>query len=132
MRSPTIINVTAPTEYVTRTVNITETRAPTDESVRLLKEMEEAARNKVDQSIRLDGNDFKCVVEIMQDAMSDQRVAYAVFELNGKRMTAEHRVSRRDDNPAALAIGIRDEIAKTIATAVIGAALSESIRRAYP
>ena len=33
------------------TVNVTEKRAPTDESVRLLKEMEEAARNKVIETI---------------------------------------------------------------------------------
>lgn len=116
-------------EYVTRNVHVH--RAPTDESVRLLKEMEQAARDKVDHSIRLEGNGFECVVEIMLDNMSDQRIARAVFVLNGKRMDAEARVSRRDDNPATLAGALRDAVAQRLAAEILMPAMFNPLQRMY-
>ncbi len=105
------------TEYVTREVH--EHRAPTDASVKLLKEMESAARQKVDESIRLEGNGFECVVHVEEDPMSAQRVARAVFTLNGKRMTAEARVDADNRNPAALWGSLRDALSVVIATEVL-------------
>lgn len=122
-REPTIVVVpqTAPrTEYVTRTVH--ERRAPTDESVRLLTEMERAARDKVEQSIRLDGNGFACVVQVALDNMSDQRIAVAVFELNGKRMRAEARVSARGGGQETLAAALRDAVAQQLAVEILTSA----------
>lgn len=119
------------TEYVTREVTVHEHRAPTDESVRLLKEMETAARDKIDQSIRLDGNGFECVVEIMLDNMSDQRIARAVFVLNGKRMDAEARVSRREDSPATLAGALRDAVAQRLAAEILMPAIFGPLQRVY-
>lgn len=128
---PTVINVNAPTEYVTREVNVTERRAPTDESVRLLKEMETAAQAKVDQSIRLDGNGFECVVQIMEDAMSDERVARAVFTVNGRRLDAEARMRRRNANPADLACSLRDAVAKRLAAEILENAICEALQGAW-
>lgn len=42
-------------------VSVTEKRAPTDESVRLLKEMESAVREKVVESVRVERNGIKAV-----------------------------------------------------------------------
>lgn len=130
-KRPTVINVNAETHYVTRQLNVHEHRAPTDESVRLLKEMEQAARDKVDHSIRLEGNGFECVVEIMLDNMSDQLIARAVFVLNGKRMDAEARVSRRDDNPATLAGALRDAVAQRLAAEILMPAIFGPMQRMY-
>ena len=44
--------------YVTKTT--TEYRAPTDESVRLLKEMEEKAREKIIDSFTVNDTHFEC------------------------------------------------------------------------
>lgn len=43
-------------------VSVTEKRAPTDESVRLLREMEAAARKDVTNRLVLDNNEFKCQI----------------------------------------------------------------------
>ena len=41
-------------------VTVTEKRAPTDESVRLLKEMEEKAREKIIDSFTVNDTHFEC------------------------------------------------------------------------
>lgn len=128
-RKPTVINVNTPsrTEYVTREVH--EHRAPTDASVALLKEMEQAARDKITESIAISGNGFECVVHLMLDLASDAKIAKAVFKLNGKAMTAEAAVQMRDgDNPTLVAERLRDAVAKRIATEVIGVAFAKSWR----
>lgn len=126
MRQPIFVHVTQPTqtEYVTREVH--EHRAPTDESVKILKEMERAAEAKVIEAIKVGDTTFECVVHRALDHMSDEVVMRAVFGLNGKKETAEHRVGTRtlrDDGEPALWIGLRDEIAKVIATRMIESAM---------
>lgn len=130
-RKPVIINVTQPahTEYVTRTVH--EHRAPTDESVKLLREMEQAAQAKIDQSIRLEGNGFECVVRTERDEINDQRVAVAVFVLNGKRMRAEARVGGGMRDPAEIATALRDAVAKVLAVELLAPALSDALKNVY-
>jgi hypothetical protein len=114
-RRPIYINVEQPTEYLTREVH--EHRAPTDESVRLLKELEEKARAKVIESIHIGDTIFECVVHVMQDVLNDATVFHAIFSLNGKRESVEY-VSRDGDRTKAIH-GLRDEIANVIANHMI-------------
>jgi len=72
-------------------VRVTEKRAPTDESVRLLREMEAAANDRVLEAVRLTGNGFECVAQAMRDATTGDMILRAAFSLNGKKMTAEAR-----------------------------------------
>lgn len=105
-------------QHHTHTHKITEQRAPTDESVRLLAEMERAAERKYANGIRLETNDFKCVVNIYQDYPNDQTIAVARFDLNGQRMETEYRQRRsveQDASGRALAIGLVEAIAEKIA-----------------
>lgn len=109
------------TEFVDR--NITINRAPTDESVKLLREMEEKAEARVIQSVRVGDTVFECVVHQSFDAMSDQAVWRAVFKLNGKTMTAEAATSGRE-HPHAGGLqraweALRGEMAKVIAGEVL-------------
>jgi len=131
-RSLVITQPRAATEYVTREVNITENRAPTDESVRLLSEMEKAAQDKLEKSVRLEANGFKCIVQTQHDLMSQDFVAIALFELNGQKMRCEHRAKEFGKNKTeatqAFAEGLVAEIAKTIARDAIGS-LIESMHR---
>ena len=131
-RSLVISQPRAATEYVTKTVNITEKRAPTDESVRLLSEMEKAAQDKLEKSVRLEANGFKCVVQTQHDLMSQDFVAIALFELNGQKMWCEHRAKEFGKNKAeaaqAFAQGLIAEISKTIARDAIGS-LIEAMQR---
>ena len=109
------------TEYVDR--NITINRAPTDESVKLLREMEEKAEAEVIQAVRVGDTVFECVVQRRFDAMSDQTLWRAVFKLNGKTMTAESATNGRehpDEGSLLRAWGaLRENMAKTIAGEVL-------------
>lgn len=82
-------------------VTVIEQRAPTDASVRLLKDLEREAQKKILSSIRLESNVFKGVIQMLDDFNNGEFVYLAVFSLNGHTMTVEHRVSRngfRDEN----------------------------------
>lgn len=81
------------TEYVTKTVNVTEQRAPTDESVKLLREMEAAADAKRIAALKLEGNAFKGHIEVWTEPAQGYMIfAGAVFDINGKRCTAKASV----------------------------------------
>jgi hypothetical protein len=117
--------------HVYETRNITVNRAPTDESVRLLKEMEEKAQAKVDAAVHIENNAFNCVVHSWYDGFNDINILRAVFDLNGTRMTVQVSKSCLSlDDKVALAGQLRDAIAKEIANSAldhIGAALERKI-----
>lgn len=70
-------------------VDVFERRAPTDESVRLLREMEASAREEVVESYRMEGNGFSAILQRSADFASDTTFWRCVFDLNGRRMTEE-------------------------------------------
>lgn len=109
------------TEYVTREVH--EHRAPTDESVKLLKEMEEKAADKIVDSVRVGNTTFECVVHTFKDYINDTTELKAIFSLNGKRMTASHTLRNLDKREDQGWIALRDKIAQEIATTVLVEAL---------
>ena len=116
-RTVVVANPKPQTEYVTRTVH--EHRAPTDDSVKLLREMEARARDQVIEAIHVGDTTFECVVHTQQH-LADSAVEHtAVFSLNGKKLTASYReYTERYDQVTAL-VGLRDAIAKEIAEAVL-------------
>jgi hypothetical protein len=113
------------TEHVTRT--IIEKRAPTDESVRLLAEMEQAAEAKLISSVNVSNTAFECVVHSIKDYLSDGTMLRAVFRLNGEQCTAEYRHNNSDINSGIeeAATGLRDAVAKVIANKMIATAFSK-------
>lgn len=126
-KTPTVVVIPGPervrTEYVTREVH--EHRAPTDASVKLLREMEAAAVAAIESHYHLRDNGFECVVQVMSDAMNNQMVAVAVYRLNGKRLRSEARMERdRPGDHLRLAQALRDEMAKDIATAIVSPAIA--------
>ena len=99
-------------------VSVTEKRAPTDESVRLLREMEDKAEREVLKAIRLEGNAFKGVMHQMYDPMTDEDRYAVIFELNGNR----HKVieaRKRHENMDEFVTRLRDAVAAEIAHIVI-------------
>jgi len=116
------------THYVDRTVTVN--RAPTDESVKLLKEMEKAAQDKVIESVKVGDTHFECVVHVWREMESDDQVYRAIFSLNGKKLTAEHRIWRGDvaKNRWAGIDGLRNDMAKVIAGEVLVGALQSLAR----
>lgn len=64
---------------------VNEKRAPTDESVKLLKEMESAARSKIVESMRIKSNDVEAIVH-RQESMVDLKTLFAIhYAVNGKK-----------------------------------------------
>jgi len=83
-------------EHHYHTHNVTEKRAATDESVRLLKEMEDEARKKITETTTVHNTEFVCKLHKYHDALnaadrkstrlnsSHRCISYAVFCLKKK------------------------------------------------
>lgn len=110
------------------TVNVTEKRAPTDESVRLLKEMEEAARNKVLETIVVADTSFECKIHKVMDPINDQDVYGVVFSLGKQKRRTEVRVDRyKKLTPQEVAVAIRDAVAVDISNHLLSTAFQKGI-----
>lgn len=73
----------APPSHITKTTTVHEHRAPTDDSVRLLKEMEQAAREKVVSSVRVENTKIDCVLHAMNDPFNCSTKVAAHIRING-------------------------------------------------
>ncbi len=107
-------------EYATRNVVVHEHRAPTDQSVALLREFKASAEREIIAAVHVGGATFECVVHVIHEAVSDRTLLRAVFKLNGHTETAEH--SFRPRNPgdeATAAVALRDKVAHVIAERMI-------------
>lgn len=115
-----IMLVPGPTQYVTREVH--KHRAPTDESVRLLREMEEKARAQVIASVPLESNRIRGRAEWVRDYAEDTLLGRAIVDINGARVVATVRqgfdMERHD-----LVSALRDELARSIANEILRDAL---------
>lgn len=111
------------TEYVTTT----EKRAPTDESVRLLREMEAKAREQVDAAVRVDGNGFSALAHLEFDCMSDQNVVRIHFDLNARREVVTVRANRHEDLPAKCRAAVIERLSEVIMAHTF--ACIDSVRR---
>ena len=109
-------NIRAVTEQVTKTVH--EHRAPTDQSVALLREMERQAADEVIKSVRVADTLIDGVLHRMYDHISDVDRYRCVLKINGKRLVADYEQRYGLDRDAAL-IGVRDAIAQEIANAIM-------------
>jgi hypothetical protein len=106
------------TEYVTREVH--EHRAPTDESVRLLREMEAKAREQIIEAVHVGDATFDCVVHTMRSVEDNTLRLLAIFSLGGKKMTAEHHEYwDQIENGAEAVRALRNKMAETIATEIL-------------
>ena len=124
-RRPTIVHVNQPqhTEYVTR--NVIEKRAPTDESVALLREMEQAAEARLIASIRLSNTPIDCVVRVERSAMSDEFIAHAITKVNGQTIEAEARVPTREEDKLKIVRDLIDRLGQEIAKMLIAKAVQQ-------
>ena len=103
-----------------RNTYVTEQRAPTDDSVKLLKEMEAEAKQKIIDSIVVNNTEFECSIVSWHDGLND-KIDYAIsYRLNGKKRTFTVPVPNwKRGTPIDVAIKIRDELAKDIASNMI-------------
>jgi uncharacterized protein YegJ (DUF2314 family) len=100
------------TEYVTREVH--EHRAPTDQSVALLREMEEAAKSRVIASVPVADCVIPCELHWLTDVWRDDSIIRAIFSINGKKMAENVDVGQKDPQDAidALIAAVADRVAR--------------------
>ena len=107
-------------------VTVTEKRAPTDDSVRLLKEMEEAAQQKVMDSIAVKNTTFECKIVRMRDSISAQDIFLVYYKLNGQKGKTEVKIDDYSNMTTHdIVFHIRDHVASDIANKMITSAFTE-------
>ena len=108
---------------------VTEQRAPTDESVKLLRDMEQKARDEVIKAMQIPSTTVSGVVHAMRDLMRGQMLAKALVKINGKHLEADAAVDEWEVKPHQLAGALRDALAKVIATEVLTEPFMEMLAR---
>lgn len=80
--------------YARVDVDVHEHRAPTDASVKLMREMEQAALDKVLGTIRLEDCPVDCVIVHMRDFMEDQHRFLLRYKIGTKQREVRHNFRR--------------------------------------
>lgn len=74
-------------------VDVTEKRAPTDESVKLLREMEQKAQEQVLKAISINNTEVEGVLHMMRNQLSCTYMFRFLYQINGKKMTTDYEVN---------------------------------------
>jgi len=82
------------TREITKNVNITEKRAPTDESLKLLEEMREKSLKSIVGSVSTTNNTLSAACIAFENPVNYETVYIVKFVLNGK----EYQVKTKLDN----------------------------------
>jgi negative regulator of sigma E activity len=107
-------------------VNVTENRAPTDESVRLLKEMEAEARKKITESTTVHNTEFTCKLHKYHDVANAADMYAVIYTLNGKQSRVDISVEvYKMMTPEETACFIRDKVAVDIANKMLATAFMD-------
>lgn len=114
-----------------------EHRAPTDASVKLLRELEAAALDKVLATYRLEGCEVDCIVHHMRSIMGDEDDFILRYKLGTKEHRVEHTHRRRirdTDHEARqyLADELVRELGKSIASNLLGPAMNKAMPQRWP
>lgn len=109
------------TERGHQTVTVNHQHAPTDESVKLLREMERAARDKVVQSIRLENSPIDCVIHTQENLMNSQSDFLIFIRINGKQLEVR-KLFDFDADFEKIAEGLLQATSARIAAELLGPA----------
>ena len=114
-------------DHIRAEITVTEKRAPTDDSVRLLREMEDKAKAEVIKAVAINDNLFNGVIHTMFDALSYRTTVRLVYSMNGKKLTTDYHIddSRSLDDSIT---GLIDAVARDIAIEILRKPISESMK----
>jgi hypothetical protein len=99
------------TEYVpyVKEVNITEKRAPTDESVKLFSEFRQKALDNIVDSFHVDTNILKAeYISFQNDVCRDVTIIFIKINLNGEEFRMQEDFTRQDQYDLAMYYHIED------------------------
>lgn len=103
-----------------------EHRAPTDESVRLLREMEAEIKASMTAALRIEDAKFECILHCYTDGYADTQKYMVVFSLNGHNMTVEHETPRFPEKPWVPEL--IEKMAEKIAAEILRPALLKAMK----
>jgi len=100
---------------------VTEKRAPTDESVRLLREMEQVAEKNIIDIIKVDTNILTGIVLVKQFGVSffQQKTYHVKFNLNGKEYLVKDIKTTEWTDKKAMVNALFEKISQAIAEIII-------------
>lgn len=107
---------------------VEEKRAPTDESVKLLREMEQAAEKEVIKTITVGSSTFECKILKSINFIDDSMNYRIIYSLNNKKQIVDvkwgwsEKFELGDQEKMNY---IRDELAKDIANNLLNSAFSK-------
>lgn len=104
---------------IRQTTTIHEHRAPTDDSVRLLKQMEEEAKKKAVESLCLANTPIECVIHRGFDHYAAKALYAIHMKIGGRPVQVTVRLSPEEDRDAAIQ-KIMDVTSNAIAAEVLG------------
>ena len=106
-----------------------EHRAPTDDSVRLLLEMQTAAEKARIGAFDLPNNVFGGRIEVMRDHATGALRAAVIFDLNGQRFVVKTEIVSDSDRRTVDGVltDLRDRMAHTIATQMLASLFSATL-----
>jgi len=86
-----------------KTVTVNEHRAATDESIRMLNEMQEKAKDNIIHTIKIEENYLKAIAVYYHDPLIIDRLEfYLKFKLNGKEYCINDHINKMDWRKEAL------------------------------
>jgi sulfite reductase alpha subunit-like flavoprotein len=103
--------------YESSNVSVTHKHAPTDESVKMLKQLEAEALAKIVNSIRVENTTFSCVIHSYSDNLYCVNKFMVIFKLNGKQIYLPISISdikTRDETAQMIWQKIAERIAAEI------------------
>lgn len=98
-------------------VKHTENRAPTDDSIRLLREMETKSLETIVNSTRVQNTHLDAVIHTMLDPLNSMKIYAAIFSLNGQKYRVDHKADmweKEIDSMYKLRNLVAEEIANKI------------------
>lgn len=69
---------------------VTEKRAPTDDSARLLNELQKEAENRIIKTIRVQDTNIDCMIHIWRNPMNYTTTFRMVYSLGSKQYVVDH------------------------------------------
>lgn len=99
-------------------VAVTEKRAPTDESVRLLAEMEAAARERVISTGRLDNNVANCEWLVMPQGLGTDRELIVRVKINGREERRSVTLGLDEADAAQVAAKVHAAVLDAVASVI--------------
>jgi len=97
MFNKTYITERAHTNYVpyAKTVNITEKKAPTDESIKIYAELQRKALESISETIEVKNHIVEGkIIRFIDDMTSDNEKVLVVFKINGQEFSEVHKIPR--------------------------------------